>query len=1496
MSTARATRPMRAARGPALLLLCAMFAGQAVAATPDPAIADMVRRDAIAAHVYALSALPSRVPGYPGSTDAVAYVKNALETLGYAVELEPFKVAVPVEEESSVELPDGTLLPIHALWPNHVRTSQTPAAGLRGPLVDAGDGRYEAYDGSIVDGSIVLMEFESGERWLNAAMLGARAVLFVEPPLAARFETERKLAVLPMSVPRFWVSRDVAATLRDSPPGGEVVVRCRMPWRKIETYNIVARLDGADPAYADSPLVIESYYDSMSVVPAIAPGATQACGVSAWLEIARIFRERPGPRPVIFVAAGAHHLRTAGAIEYLHRHMRTALPFNELTLREPIKNAIVAAIDLSDDNDMVALWHRDPFVFWKNNPKIDQYFSRHAERFAEYAEQLSTHLGRPARRLYMNLVRPERGADWHSFLPWDLAFDGTLFTLANTPAINLFTAEDVRPLADSPHDTAGAVDVDAVYRQTRFLAASLHAFAAEPDLPGLGGDKLDLPEEVCTFKGRIVTFDPRKSVIPDDPVAGGIGVLQVGTQRSYAGVRSTFVDMADTNGTFFIHGCYNMGAREAGGYAFDADSGDIILAADRGIEGNERFPLAVVFDWRLKEQTVVLFKARAMELYDLIDPRYLVEMDQISIFDAGNSQPFAYGYDFPPAAIAARDSSAHPYGIVYGAPDERVKIGLGSSILGLRVLLLNSPSSERAREAEGLGFVIGDTPRIAEASYVAARDMFHLNEFRMRALRQTGVRNERLSSLHERAAEHLEAAAAARDARSWDNFVREARAALAIESRAYPDVKGTANDVVKGVVFYMALILPFAFFGERLIFTFADVRMRIVGVAGIFLAVYLALRWVHPAFRISGAPEVILLAVVILALSTMVIFIASGRFEEQMKQMKLARQRVHSADVGRVGAAYTAFMLGVSNMKRRKVRTALTCVTILLLMFIVLSFTSVRTYLSSNRIPRTYKPSYAGAMLRDRNWRAVKTSALDHILSAFEPVGTVAPRSWLISPAEGQQLTLNVWLAGRENVSGPANATGLVGLSAAEPAVSGLDATLRAGRWFEPGEENVCLLPDAMAGDLLGIDPDDPGEAQVRILGQTLRVVGILDAAQLEAFRDLDGEQITPANFLTMSREEQRQMYGGLQGSEMEGRKPLRSFVHEDPRNTVFVPFQHAVDLGGTVQSVAVRFHDGENEQHVQDFISRLAVTMFTEVDGTVFVYSALAKSSVEGMRNVFIPIVLAALIVLNTMMGSVHERFREIGIYSSVGLAPVHVTALFLAESCVFAVLGGIGGYLFGQVVAKAITATGHLGGLTLNYSSLSAVHSTLVVMGTVLLSTLYPARKAAQMAVPDVTRQWVLPPPEGDEWRFEFPFTLPRREVAGLYRFFHYFFASHEDQSIAEFYTSGTTLQAEPAADGQRSFVLRMRVWLAPFDLGISQDVEMQAMPTGDRDVYQIQMKLVRVSGEFTAWSRVNRRFLDALRKQFLIWRTIAPEGKEEYSREALELLGADVPGSEP
>ena len=95
---------------------------------------------------------------------------------------------------------------------------------------------------------------------------------------------------------------------------------------------------------------------------------------------------------------------------------------------------------------------------------------------------------------------------------------------------------------------------------------------------------------------------------------------------------------------------------------------------------------------------------------------------------------------------------------------------------------------------------------------------------------------------------------------------------------------------------------------------------------------------------------------------------------------------------------------------------------------------------------------------------------------------------------------------------------------------------------------------------------------------------------------------------------------------------------------------------------------------------------------------------------TIFIPILIAAHIVLNTMMGAVYERNREIGIYTALGIAPEHIGALFLAESSDYAVLGAVVGYMLGQFVAMLQVNYLLIEGLNLNYSSVAAVFTVQV------------------------------------------------------------------------------------------------------------------------------------------------------------------------------------------
>ncbi len=316
------------------------------------------------------------------------------------------------------------------------------------------------------------------------------------------------------------------------------------------------------------------------------------------------------------------------------------------------------------------------------------------------------------------------------------------------------------------------------------------------------------------------------------------------------------------------------------------------------------------------------------------------------------------------------------------------------------------------------------------------------------------------------------------------------------------------------------------------------------------------------------------------------------------------------------------------------------------------------------------------------------------------------------------------------------------------------------------------------------------------------------------------------------------------------------------------------------MRSVAIDFATPKEVNSVlQLLMKRLGFNLYAGMGGRTFKFSSIATQSVTGMADLIIPLLIAALIVLNTMLGAVFERTKEIHIFGSIGLAPSHVGVLFIAESTVYAVMGAILGYLLGQVVAKISVYTGWLEGLSLNYSSMAAIVATVVVMAVVLLSTVYPAKKASSVATPGVERRWKVTDPDGDTWIIPLPFSVTGDQAMGLNAFLSEWFAAYEEYSIGDFVTEGTTFSRHTHEYGE-GFEIELMAWLAPFDLGVSQRVFVRTRPTDMKDVFEIDLRLDRESGDVSSWKRVNRRFINTLRKQFLIWRTISPEDRERYA----------------
>ena len=278
-----------------------------------------------------------------------------------------------------------------------------------------------------------------------------------------------------------------------------------------------------------------------------------------------------------------------------------------------------------------------------------------------------------------------------------------------------------------------------------------------------------------------------------------------------------------------------------------------------------------------------------------------------------------------------------------------------------------------------------------------------------------------------------------------------------------------------------------------------------------------------------------------------------------------------------------------------------------------------------------------------------------------------------------------------------------------------------------------------------------------------------------------------------------------------------------------------------------------------------------------------------SGGADLLFPILLGGLVIFGTMLGSVADREREIYTFSALGLAPGHVAMLFFAEAAVYSVVGGMGGYLIAQGSVKILSVLADYGLVhppEMNMSSTNAIVTILLVMGTVLVSAIYPAVKSSKSANPGLMRAWRPPQPKGDILELVFPFTVSSYDITGVASFLKEHFDNFSETGLGCFIARDSRLdRAEEGGLCITSFIT-----LAPFDLGVSQKFELQSVPSEIAGINEIVIRLERASGQPKDWQRLNKVFLDDLRQQFLIWRSIDKEIMETYRSRTLTSLGEE------
>jgi hypothetical protein len=922
-----------------------------------------------------------------------------------------------------------------------------------------------------------------------------------------------------------------------------------------------------------------------------------------------------------------------------------------------------------------------------------------------------------------------------------------------------------------------------------------------------------------------------------------------------------------------------------------------------------------------KRTNIALFRCSHVAFPDRSNPRTMRSFAGVSFLSAsGISAPPNMRVDG--AGIFLPPDFRFYVGLLDGAPDN-------PQVQTYRAFMLNvdlDPEKQSRVESDiqGRGYLAADTPNVTFIHFDAAESMLFTHGRRLKLQQQYRMADERMVDFHERGREWLDQARENRAAFLNLDAILNAGRSLSYAINNHPVIRSRISQAVLGILWYLGLLVPFVFFFEKLVFGFTDIRKQLAAMGGVFLVVFGLLRAMHPAFQMVRSSMMILIGFVMFLLTVIVTLMVGGKFKQNIKDLRSKEGRVEGADVNRSGVIGTAFMLGLNNMRRRKVRTSLTCITLILITFVMICFTSVSSDLV-NIENVTGRTIWNGLQIQKRGLLPLSAAEVANIRDLYARRYPVTVHSWLVSPLlstvlENPEIEIDrAYPLGDRIIKKRTKVSGSVQMEWCEPMFSGIDKLLTPNsRWFSRPPQTqaerqaalatgysampAVILPDSVARTLDIIDQDLAGtNVVVQIRGETFRVAGIIDALSLSEYVGMDGKSLLPYDLNAIQ----------ALGTDQTGAAILPEDVKRLTGSDVILVDRHPPASKGeqikiiscqvvfpktayTMPQLAdslkpVDFSD--QRRLVLEYLERVGEPAYYGVEGIAYFGSRIRAKTFEGVLQILIPIIIAALTVFSTMRGSVYERRGEIYVYNAVGIAPNHVFFMFMAEAAVYAVVGAMMGYLLSQGVGRVLTALNLTRGMNMNYSSIETIYASTTIVLSVLLSTIIPARSAAKLAAPSENREWKMPPVINDTLEFDLPFTFTPYDRVAILSYMHRWMDAHGEGGVGQFFAAPPEVilrecPGEAAHVGALPAVVAT-VWLKPYDLGVSQRVEILLPTDTETGEFIARVRMLRLSGTTASWERTIKPFMSLLRKQFLNWRAATERERSEMYAEAKTLI---------
>ncbi|MDQ1280026.1 MAG: hypothetical protein QG670_1288 [Thermoproteota archaeon] len=326
---------------------------------------------------------------------------------------------------------------------------------------------------------------------------------------------------------------------------------------------------------------------------------------------------------------------------------------------------------------------------------------------------------------------------------------------------------------------------------------------------------------------------------------------------------------------------------------------------------------------------------------------------------------------------------------------------------------------------------------------------------------------------------------------------------------------------------------------------------------------------------------------------------------------------------------------------------------------------------------------------------------------------------------------------------------GVIGIQpSAEAKITHIDRIVIEGQYLTDNDENSILISSEAAAKL-NVKAKDKLLLQVEINKTEVTIAGIFDDASLNSLTDVDGKAFPPQKIIDITN------------------LILGPCI---PYEVVIAPLQLSLQIPMVKLSrIAALPRDGTQSLTI---VKQMAL----EKDLWIFYssgsqhYMAEMGSYLEARgTSILIPWVIVILSVVITMLNSIFEQRREIAILSSIGLNPSHITGLFIAEAAITGIIGGGIGYLLGLGSYKVMSVFSLLVEVRSKVSAAWSLASILLSLAAVLVGAAVALRFSA-VITPSLLRRWKTEEtssPTGKELEFSIPIRVKEEDLESMFNY---------------------------------------------------------------------------------------------------------------------------------